>query len=77
MTLEELNQVASQGGPASALVQELLVIHEQYQTQQLTKEEFDFLVQQIAEVRAAQELANDEIAWRYVVAAAQGISALI
>lgn len=71
--LEELRQVAGMGGPAAKLANELLVLREQYEQQQLTLEEYQYLVTQIAEVRAAQDLSNDEQACRYIVAAAQAL----
>ena len=71
--LEQLREVAGMGGPAAALANELLVVREQYETQQLTLEEYQFLVQQIWEVKAAQELSSDEQAFRYIVSAAQAM----
>jgi hypothetical protein len=40
-------------------------------------EEYQFLVQQVAEVKAAQELATDEQALRYIVAAANAIAMVV
>ena len=75
--LEELREVAGMGGPASVLANELLVIREQYESQQLTLEEYQYLVKQIAEVRAAQDLSNDEQACRYIIAAAQALAMFV
>jgi hypothetical protein len=75
--LEQLREVAGLGGPASVLANELLVLRQQYESQELTLEEFQFLVQQVAEVKAAQELASDEQALRYIVAAASAISMVV
>lgn len=75
--LEELRQVAGMGGPAAKLANELLVLREQYEQQQLTLEEYQYLVTQIAEVRAAQDLSNDEQACRYIVAAAQALAMFV
>jgi len=36
----------------------------------LNREEFNYLVQEIADVRAQQELAHDEVACRFIVDAA-------
>ena len=77
MGLEQLRQVAGLGGPASVLANELLVLRQQYESQELTLEEFQFLVQQVAEVKAAQELATDEQALRYIVSAASAISMVV
>jgi hypothetical protein len=71
--LQELREVAGLGGPASTLANELLVLREQYESGELNLEEFQFLVQQVAEVKAAQELASDEQALRYIVSAASAI----
>jgi H2-forming N5,N10-methylenetetrahydromethanopterin dehydrogenase-like enzyme len=69
--LNELREQAGLGGPAAALANELLVIHENYSNGELTSEEYGFLLQEIADIRAQQELATDEIACRWIVAAAQ------
>ena len=75
--LEQLREVAGLGGPASVLANELLVLRQQYESQELTLEEFQFLVQQVAEVKAAQELSTDEQALRYIVSAATAISMVV
>jgi hypothetical protein len=69
--LNELREQAGLGGPAASLANELLVIHENYAEGQLTSEEYAFLLQEIADIRAQQELASDEIACRWIVAAAK------
>jgi hypothetical protein len=75
--LEQLREVAGMGGPAAALANELLVLRDQYESQELTLDEYQFLVQQVAEVKAAQELATDEQALRYIVAAATAIAMVV
>jgi len=75
--LEQLREMAGLGGPAAVLANELLVIREQYETQQLSLEEYQYLVTQIAEVRAAQDLSNDEQACRYIIAAAQALALFV
>jgi hypothetical protein len=75
--LEELREVAGEGGPAASLANELLVIRDQYESSQLSLEEYRFLLNQIIEVRAAQELSNYEQAFRYIVAAAQALSLVV
>ena len=75
--LEQLRETAGMGGPAAVLANELLVLTDQYQAGQLSKEEYQFLVQQIAEVRAAQELATDEQAMRYIVQAASALMTVV
>jgi hypothetical protein len=69
--LEQLREAAGLGGPAAPLANQLLVIREQYEAGNYTTEEYQFLLQQIAEVQAAQELATDEIAMRFIVESAQ------
>lgn len=77
-TLDELKQIAGlENGPAAELANDLLVFQEQYQTGELEKEEYEFLVNQIVEVRAAQDLADDEMACRQIVAAAKGLLAVL
>jgi hypothetical protein len=75
--LNELREQAGLSGPAASLAKELLVIHENYAAGQLTSEEYAFLLQEIADIRAQQELASDEIAMRWIVAAAQGMLAVM
>ena len=74
---EQLRETAGLGGPAAALSNELLVLADQYQSGQLSLEEYQFLLQQIAEVRAAQELASDEQALRYIVQAANVLAKVV
>jgi phage tail tape-measure protein len=71
--LNDLREHAGLGGPAASLANELLVIHENYAQGQLTSEEYAFLLQEIADIRAQQELASDEIACRWIVAAASAL----
>jgi hypothetical protein len=73
MILEQLREVAGQGGPAAQLANELLVLTDQRATGELSQEEFDYLVREIADIRAQQDLANDEIACRWIVAAALAV----
>lgn len=71
--LNDLREQAGLGGPAASLANELLVIHENYAQGQLSSEEYAFLLQEIADIRAQQELASDEIACRWIVAASQAL----
>jgi polyhydroxyalkanoate synthesis regulator phasin len=68
--LESLREQAGIAGPAAELANELLTLADQYEKGELNREEFNYLVQEIADVRAQQELAHDEIACRYIVDAA-------
>ncbi len=74
--LNELREQAGLGGPAAVLANELLVIRENYDQGQLSKEEYEYLLSEIASIRAQQELASDEIACRWIVAAAQALIAV-
>lgn len=71
----DLREHAGLGGPTSVLANELLVIRENYENGELSKEEYEFLLQEIASIRAQQELASDEIACRWIVAAAETLIA--
>jgi hypothetical protein len=71
--LTEIREQAGMGGPTASLANEILVITEQFQAGELSREEFDFLIKDIANVKAATQLANDEIACRWVIAAATTI----
>jgi hypothetical protein len=74
--LEQLREVAGMGGPAAALANEMLVLTEQVQNGELSRDDFNYLLQQIAEVRAAQDLSNDEQACRWIVQAASALASL-
>jgi hypothetical protein len=75
--LESLREQVGMAGPAAELANELLLITEQYQDGELNREEYGYLVQEIADVRAQQELAHDEIACRYIVDAATMLLAVV
>ena len=67
--IESLREQVGLNGAASILANEILVLHDQKEQGQLTKEEYIFLMQDIALVRAQSELAGDEIASRYIIMA--------
>ena len=75
--LEQLREVAGMGGPAASLANDILVIRDNYEQGSYTAEEYQFLLNEIAEIRAQQELASDEIACRYIVQAAKVLAAAI
>jgi len=77
MILEQLREVAGVGGPAAQLANELLVLTDKKAIGELNQEEFEYLVREIADVRAQQDLSNDEIACRWIVAAAQAVLAVV
>ncbi|CAB4168107.1 hypothetical protein UFOVP1666_188 [uncultured Caudovirales phage] len=67
--IESLREQVGLNGAAAILANEILVLHDQKEQGQLTKEEYIFLMQDIALVRAQSELAGDEIASRYIIMA--------
>jgi hypothetical protein len=71
--LDQLREQAGLGGTAAALANELLVIREQFEAGQLSRDEYEFLVQEVRDVKSQQQLATDEIACRWIVAAAQAL----
>lgn len=71
--LDQLREQAGLGGPAAALANELLVIREQYSGGQLSRDEYEFLVLEIKDVKSQQQLATDEIACRWIAEAAQAL----
>lgn len=75
--MNELREQAGLGGPASALANELLVIRDNFERGDLTTEEYQYLLQEIADIRAQQELASDEIACRWIVAAAMALASAV
>lgn len=75
--LEQLRETAGMGGPAASLANEMLVIRDNYEQGAYTAEEYQFLLNEIADIRAQQELATDEIACRYIVMAAKALAAAI
>lgn len=75
--LNDLREQAGLGGPAAQLANELLVIRDNYEQGQLTTEEYQYLLQEIADIRAQQELASDEIACRYIIQAAQLLASAV
>lgn len=75
--LEELREVAGMGGPAAKLANEILVLRQQYESSELSLDEYQFLMTEIADIRAQQELATDEQACAYIVAVAKTLSAFV
>ena len=74
---DQLREAAGMGGPAAELANELLVIREQYEAGELNAEEYQYLLQQVAEIKAAQSLASDEIACRFIVNAAMTLASAV
>jgi hypothetical protein len=65
--LTELKEcVNGETGVVADLARELITVQAQYKSGELNKEEFDFLVKEIADVKAADGLAHDESACRWI-----------
>lgn len=78
MTLvDALREGSMQSGRYGSLSLEMLRIVEQYQAGLMSSEEMEFLVREITEVRAAQELADDEENCRMLVAVGRTILAAV
>ena len=75
--LNELKSAMSEPGIKGALAQQLHDITEQYNDGILTEVEFKDLVNQIADVQANAELAQDEVTARWVVNIAKVILAAV
>lgn len=72
--LEELKLVDS---VCEQLATEMQTIEDAYARGDLSREERDYLLTEICEVRAARETAGNEIAMRKIVAAARVLLAVI
>jgi len=75
--LDKLREAVGAGGPAAVLASELIELRQQYVDQKLTLEEYQFLTDEIASVRASQELASDEAAMRFIITAANALSMIV
>lgn len=69
----ELREMAGQDGPAGKLAADLVSFREDYARGDLSREEYEFLVSEVASVRAQQELASDEVACRWICEAAEAM----
>ena len=75
--LDKLREAVGAGGPAAALASELIELRQQYVDDKLTLEEYQFLTDEIASIRASQELASDEAAMRFIITAANALSMIV
>ena len=64
-------------GIVADLARELVEVHAQYNAGDLSKEEYDFLVKEIADVKAMNGLANDEAACRWICECAEVLLGVI
>lgn len=74
---EQLQEQVGMGGARGLLANEMLEFYNQYTQGQLSKEEYQFLMDDIANVKAQQQLADDEIACRWFVAAASALISMV
>jgi hypothetical protein len=71
-----LKEQADLDGACALLSNELLTIRHNYEDNLLTREEYEYLLNEVAQVRAQDELATDEVAYRWIVAAAETLLTL-
>lgn len=70
--IKELIECANdETGVAAELARELIQSHAQYNAGELSKEEYDFLVKEIADVKAMNGLADDESTCRWICQCAE------
>lgn len=74
--LEALREAAVEPTKLGSLAYEMSLIVDQYNNQLMSREEFDYLIKEIANVKAAQHLADDENASRWIVSVASALLAV-
>ena len=74
--IEDLREKAGFPGPVASLANDMLVFTDQLERGELTLEEYQYLISQIADIRSQQELSNDEVAMRWAIFAAQTLLSL-
>jgi len=71
--VEALREAAQEPTNLCTLSYEMMLIVDQYNNQLMSREEFEYLVKEIASVKAAQHLADDENASRWIVSVASAL----
>lgn len=71
--LEALREAAQEPTKLGSLAYEMMLITEQFNNQLMSRDEFEYLVKEIANVKAAQHLADDENASRWIVSVASAL----
>ena len=71
--LEALREASQEPTKLGTLAYEMMLITDQYNQQLMSHEEFEYLVKEIANVKAAQNLADDENASRWIVSVASAL----
>ena len=71
--LEALREAATEPSKLGSLAYEMTLIVDQYNSQLMSRDEFEYLIKEIANVKAAQHLADDENASRWIVSVASAL----
>ena len=71
--LEALREASLEPTKLGTLAYDMMLVVEQYNNQLMSREEFEYLVKEIANVKAAQHLADDENASRWIVSVASAL----
>lgn len=71
--IEALREAAQEPSKLGSLAYEMMLICDQYNNQLMSRDEFEYLVKEIANVKAAQHLADDENASRWIVSVASAL----
>ena len=71
--LEALREAAQEPSKLGTLSYEMMMIVDQYNNNLMSRDEFEYLVKEIANVKAAQHLADDENASRWIVSVATAL----
>ena len=71
--LEALREAAMEPTKLGTLSYEMMLIVDQYNNQLMSREEFEYLVKESANVKAAQHLADDEKSSRWIVSVASAL----
>ena len=74
--LEALREASVEPTKLGSLAYEMTLIVDQYNNQLMSREEFDYLIREIANVKAAQSLADDKNASRWIVSVASALLAV-
>ena len=75
--LDELREVASLGGPACRLANDILVLRQDYEDNLISLQNYQTGMNQIAEIRAKFELQNYPEMCSYIIAVAKTLSTFI
>lgn len=71
--IEALRDASIEPTKLGSLAYEMTLICDQYNNQLMSREEFEYLIKEVANVKAAQHLADDEHASRWIVSVASAL----